>query len=357
MLKEDAVARAGGGTLDRALEVPETLEQATDPAWLTRALAPVSGGARVTSVELAELVKTMASKVRIAVRFENDPDRVHRYCLKAFLGFDTDPTTIREGQFYTRIAPHLTMRLPGCPAAIFDHRAQRGILVLQDLIAAGARFCSALEPFTADLAAQSLEQLARLHARSADLLPANDWIPSRIEEIARGHFLSVEQVQDLLDDPRGETLDAGTRDAARLFSAMAVLAERNRDAPQTMLHGDCHAGNLFMTADGPGFTDWQLIQHGNWAFDVAYHICAVLPVETAAAEERHLLHHYLDALAALGGNAPDRETAWETYRAAQAYGFYHWAITRRQPPPITRSFTERLGAGVMRHDTYRLLGV
>ncbi len=299
----------------------------------------------------------MASKVRIRVRFQGDP-AVHEYCLKAFLG---EPglgglTTIREGKFYTDIAPHLTMRLPRVPAVILDQEEGQGILVMEDMIAAGARFCSALEPFTPDLAAQSLDQLARLHSRP-DLAASIDWLPVRIDVIANKLHWSPEKQQELLDHPRNDSLPARTRDGSLLHAGMRALSTRNASKPRTLLHGDCHAGNLFMIDGAPGFTDWQLVQQGHWAMDVAYHICAVLPVDVAEKHERDLLDGYLDSVRAHGGEAPDRETAWADYRAAQIYGFYHWAITTRVDPPIIKIFMERLGAGVTRHDSYTLLGL
>lgn len=319
----------------------------------------MSGGTGVQSVEVIETIRTMASKVRVVVRFKNDPARAHAFCIKAFLGEDAavgGATTIREAGFYTELAPRISMRVPACVGVVINHEERRGVLIMRDLISDGARFCSALEPFTPDLAAQSLEQIARLHVAST-LLEQATWVPCRIQELAKTRSFTPEGVQTLLDDPRGNGLPARTRDAALLFAGMRVLADRNAHRPQTLLHGDCHAGNIYLTPDGPGFTDWQLIQRGDWAFDVAYHIAAILPVNVAEREERALLDHYLAMLRSLGGEPPGREDAWDEYRRAQIYGYFHWAITRRVEPGIIRIFIERLGAGVTRHETYRLLGL
>ncbi|HEX7871408.1 MAG TPA: aminoglycoside phosphotransferase family protein [Sphingobium sp.] len=343
--------------LPRQPAVPQSLEEAIEPAWLSAALAPISGGAPVESVELAEVIKTMASKVRIRVRFVGD-DTVHAYCLKAFLGEGNmgGQTTIREGRFYTDIAPRTTMRLPKVPAVVLDQENGDGILIMEDMIAAGARFCSALEPFTPELAAQSLDQLARLHVNT-DIAATTDWLPNRIDVIATKPHFTEDRLQQLMDDPRSETLTERTKSAALLHAGLAKLSERNAAKPRTLLHGDCHAGNLFQTAEGPGFTDWQLVQRGHWALDVAYHLCAILPVDVAQAHERDLVAGYLDAVKRHGGDAPGWDAAWEDYRASQIYGYYHWAITTRVEPAIIRIFMERLGAGVTRHETYALLGL
>ncbi|MCE7795434.1 aminoglycoside phosphotransferase family protein [Sphingobium sufflavum] len=344
--------------LPRTPDVPATLEEAIHPDWLTAALTPLSGGAPVESVELAEVIRTMASKVRIRVRFRGDAT-LHDYCLKAFLGepgLGGGQTTIREGRFYTDIAPHTTMRLPHVPAVILDEEKGQGILIMEDMIAAGARFCSALEPFTVELAQQSLDQLARLHSRP-DIAARTDWLPTRIDVIANKPHFAPEKQQELLDHPRNAGLPDRTRSGALLHAGMKALSARNAARPRTLLHGDCHAGNLFLIDGAPGFTDWQLVQRGHWAMDVAYHLCAVLPVEMAERHERDLLDSYLASVREHGGEAPDRDAAWEDYRAAQIYGFYHWAITTRVDPAIIAIFMERLGAGVTRHDSYTVLGL
>ena len=138
---------------------------------------------------------------------------------------------------------------------------------------------------------------------------------------------------------------------------MKKLESRFANRTPTILHGDCHAGNFYLTDEGPGLTDWQLIQRGNWALDVAYHISAALPEHIAEREERALLVHYLECLRRHGGTAPGFDQAWDDYRAAQIYGYYHWAITTRVEPNIVNTFMRRLGAGIERHNTYMMLGL
>ncbi len=353
MLKEGPVASNAA-----APDIPDTIDEALNPQWLTRALAPVSGGARVTHVELTEVIKTMASKARFAVRFEGD-DRLHSYCLKAFMGEDQEfggATTIREGDFYLEIAPHITMRVPQCANVILDREGSRGLLVMEDLVVAGAHFCGALEPCTPDLAAQMLDQLARLHAAS-HLVPRLDWLPDRVEQLGARPMFDEALQQSLLDDERSAPLDARTRSAALLHASLKALAERYRGRPHTLLHGDTHAGNIYLTAEGPGFTDWQLIQRGHWSLDVSYMINGALPVDVAEREERRLLDHYIDALAAHDGETLDRAQAWEDYRTGIVIGFYNWAVTRRVVRPIINEFTKRLGLAMERLETYKALGL
>lgn len=349
---------AGGASLG---PIPLTLEQALDPAWLTPVLAPATGGASITAVQVVEVLRTMATKVRFTATWDGPKGGSAAFCLKAFLDVDADSArgaavTITEADFYTEIAPQLSVRVPTCVAHRLDRAAGQGVIIMRDLVAEGARFCTALEPFTPDQAAASLDQLARLHAGSASLDRAS-WIGHRISDFAHAQFLPPETLQALLDGPRGIGLETGVRDARRLISGLKALAEYDRNLPQTLIHGDCHAGNLFQTPAGPGLIDWQLLQRGNWALDVAYHIAAVLPVEVAAREEWNLLRDYLERARGYGCDTPDFATAREQYRAAIVWGYYLWAITRRVEPAVIKTFIFRLGSALTRHESYRLLEV
>lgn len=351
---------AGAATLEK-LTVPTTLDGVLDPVWLAEALASVSGGRAVAAVETAEVLRTVATKVRFAATFDGLADP-QAFCIKGLLDVDQmtsrgGPTMIREADFYTKVGPRIAVRTPVCVATITDRTAMQGIVVMRDLIAAGARFCSALEPFTADQAAASLDQLAALHA-GRTMLDEMAWISPRVSELAKMQYISVETLQELLDGRRGEGLPDNVRNAERLGAGMRALAERDAVRPQFLVHGDAHAGNIFRDAEGrTGLIDWQLLQRGGWALDLAYHICAVLPVDVAEREERRLLDHYLDTMRGLGCDMPNRDEAWRQYREAAIYGFYLWSITRRVDPPIIELFVNRLGMAVTRHDSHALLGV
>ncbi len=339
---------------EREIEVPLTSERALDAEWLSLAL-----GEAVSGVELVETIKTVATKLRFSADIAGQ-GRQH-FCLKGLL--DTDAagrmggmTCVLEGDFYSKVAPTVGVRAPECLVAVADRDAQQGVIIMRDLIAGGARFCSALEPFTADDAALSLAQLAALHQGSA-FLDSAPWIRPRAAELAQMTYVTPEMLQEMMDGPRGEGLPAHVRSAANLIAALRELAERDSARPQFLVHGDSHAGNIFHTPDGAGLIDWQLLQRGGWALDVAYHLCAVLPVELAASEERRLLGVYLEMMRASGAEMPGDEDAWRQYRESVIYGQYLWAITRRVDPPIIVQFNQRLGAAAARHDSHKLLGI
>ena len=344
--------------------LPKTLAAATDPAWLTTALAEVTGGATVTGVDIVEVQRTMATKVRFVAHWDGSGKHEAgqgAFCLKAFLDMEAASSGagtvgMTECDFYAEIAPKLTVRVPTPVATLVDRPGKHGVLIMRDLVAAGARFCTALEPLTADQAAASLDQLARLHAGHA-LLDRLPWLGHQVSVFAQGNFIAEPSLQELLDGPRGEGLDADTRSAGRLLSGLKALAEHDRSQPATLVHGDCHGGNLFHTADGFGLIDWQLLQRGNWALDVAYHIAAVLPIAVAEHEERRLFEEYLARARHHGSETPAFDAAWEQYARASVWGYFLWAITRRVDPAIINIFVNRLGSAVSRHQAYRRLGL
>jgi len=308
------------------------------------------------------MVKAMAAKVRVAVTFEGISDKVYPICIKGFLDHDLGEgaggeTTLRESDFYAEIAPEITMETPPCASLVTDRENKRCILIMSDMIAAGTHFYNALEPLTVEQVAETLDQLARLHAHP-ELLDGKNWIPFNLGILAQQGSMHVtwERIQELMHDERRGSLPDHIVNAANLKQGIEDLAARNNQLPRTILHGDVHPGNVYRTADGTlGFTDWQCLQSGHWSLDVAYHIASVLPVEVSEKEERNLLNHYLEALRSHGGEAPDREFAWMEYRCAPVYGYYQWSITQRVHPPITHQAFLRLGSAVDRHDSFKLL--
>jgi hypothetical protein len=341
------------------VEVPLTLERALDPEWLTTALAPVSGGKPVTRVEQVDLLKTTATKVRFTADCEGAPGGQYKLCIKGMLDFGKvvgGAVMINESDFYTSVKPLIDVQVPDLLVGVIDRDIPNGLIIMHDVVAQGGRFNSALDPFTPDQAAGTLEQLAKLHVRT-DLLADRPWISRRVDDMARGDIVGVEEMQKLMEGPRGVGLPDQTKDAVLILKALQEVARRDAGRPEYLVHGDCHAGNTYETARGPGLIDWQLLQRGNWSLDLPYHIGAVLPVEVAEKEERNLLDHYLDAVKRLGGEVPDREEAWRLYRESVAYGYYLWAMTRYVDPAITETFVNRLGSSVTRHETFRLLGL
>lgn len=336
---------------------PLSLEETLSPAWLGAAL-----GAGVRAVETVETIKTVATKTRFRVELETGEHR--HYCVKGLFGegpLSAGHARIAqaEARFYRDFAPVPGVHTPRCRYSGIDPASGHGIIVMDDVVAAGGRFLTALEPYSPEQARRSLGQIATLHAAhwQGAGLDRHSWLRNRLVELADSPLRTDAELQALVDDPRGEQLPGAIKDAGRIMRALRALASTAGARADALVHGDAHAGNLFVLDGATSIIDWQLLQRANWGLDVAYHICSVLSVDNRRESERDLLDHYLDRLAAGGVTPPGREEAWEVYRSSVAYGYYLWSVTRRVDPPVIREFCTRLGTAVTDLETFELLGV
>lgn len=340
---------------------PRTLAEVTTPEWLSAMLQAGWPGAAVRAVETVETLVTMATKVRLKLEVDGGgADVPIEICIKGVLTETGAPAaaSIVETLFYQNAAGALGVRVPKKVHASLNAAGDNGVLVMRDQIAAGGRFCSALEAFTPDEAIDGLDELVKLHVAGWQGNPAYDtpWIPRFLDRFAAAPVMPVEVLQGMLDGPRGEPLPRDVLNAERLQRGLESLAAQVRAEPNTLVHGDAHAGNVYRTAQGLlGIVDWQVLQKGEWAQDVAYHLAAVLTPEDRRANERRLLDHYLGKLKTLGGPAIDPEQAWTRYRAGMVYGYYLWAITRKVDPEVTNEFVRRLGLAVSDLDSFAVV--
>ncbi|GGA36960.1 phosphotransferase [Sphingomonas psychrolutea] len=336
---------------------PARLDDVLDPAWLTGVLSTRWPDAVVRDVTVIETLVTQATKVRLALDVAGGGDDVPtQICIKGILTMTQVPSTasVVETRFYRDCAAHQPVRVPHCIYAALNAPGDNGVIVMRDEIAAGGTFLSALVPFTPDEARQTLEQLAQFHAAGWHDRPLFDqpWVPRFLDQIGAAPIMPLDRLQALLDGPKATRLPPAIKDAARLQRGVTALAAQIRERPACLVHGDAHAGNIYRCAEGFGLVDWQILQKGEWAQDIAYHLAAVLSPVDRRAHERALLDHYRDRLAALGGPRLDAEEAWRRYRAAMLYGYFLWAITQRVDPAITEVFTHRLGTAVDDLDSF-----
>lgn len=344
---------------------PTELSEVLSPEWLTQALGRAYPGVKVGAVTVVEQIVTMATKVRFVVAYDEAPEGTPtEFCVKGLFGAhiaSMRSTGASEGEirFYREVAPTLGLRTPRVVYAELATEGCFGILIMRDEVAAGARFLTVLTPYTPDQAAGSLDQLARMHAttwrgRGFEKLP---WLRPRVDHFIQTPVMPLSELQALMDGDRGKPLKPEICGAERITAGLAALKARTAPDEECMVHGDCHAGNTFESAQGMTLIDWQLVQRASWAVDVAYHLGSILTPEDRASSERDLLKDYLGRLNSYGGQAPDPSKAWEEYRAHMAYGYYLWAITRKVIPEHTNELVRRLGLAVSALETFELLGV
>ena len=340
---------------------PVSLDTVLSPPWLTEVLSPGFPGLQVTGSEVVEVLRTVATKVRFTIDCRDVPgqDPPVALCVKGY--FDRGAQGYGggeiEGNFYRHLAPVLPVTTPTCLYVGSDPTTSHTLIVMSDLVAEGCTFLTALSPYSVEQTAATLDQLALLHASRFDdpALHSVPWLDSRIAKVPDS--FPVELLQSQLDGRRGDPLPPEIRDAGRLDAAMRRLTPGNDQGPACLVHGDAHAGNVFVSADGsPGLVDWQVVHRGRWATDVAYHIAAVLDVDERRRSEKDLLAHYLDRLDAHGVRPPAWGEAWDDYRRYLVYGYYLWGITRFVDEEITVEFVKRLGTAVAQHQSFDLLG-
>ncbi len=336
--------------------MPTTLDAVLDTEWLGEVLDDIGAGDRIVELEAVDSSKTLAQKVRFRLNVERaDGARETRaYCVKAHLDGSPGADLLPEARFYRDIAPGLDVRAPHAYYAAVDDEAEQAIVIMDDVVANGGRFLNAFTPYSLDTVLDTLGQLARLHAATwGDRVADVDWLVAGSTALV--DLVPLDQLQLLLDDGRGPDV------APELRSAPAVAEAMRRTGAHEVtcvIHGDPHSGNSYLDAEGRAcWLDWQVVQRGNWATDISYHLATVLDVDTRGAHETELLHHYLTELEALGAPAPAWDEAWEQYTLSFSYGYFLWVITRISSRQVVLIHIPRLAAALTDHDTFRRLGV
>ena len=325
------------------MTVPDTLEQALSPDWLTAALQPRFPGIEVSAVIPGPVVDRISTNARFSIECADGWSLA--LCVKGY--FNEIGRTARyigapEAGFYRDLAGATGVRTLCSVYADIDPATQHGVVITEDVVAQGATFLDGNSAYTPDQTAQTLAEFARLHAATwADSRYTDvPWLAPRLGRVLEvwGESKTIEIIARNLDSER---------DAHRLVDAYRDLAAEAASGTWCVIHGDAHVGNLFLDAAGSAsLVDWQLVQRGKWYFDVGYHIASTLTVEERRSSERDLLRHYLDALASHGVTPPSWDDAWHAIAGGMLHGYFLWGITTKVDPAIIVTLLHRLGTAV-----------
>jgi hypothetical protein len=324
------------------------------PAWLTTALGTRFTGIEVREVSSGPVVSRISTNARFTIEGALPEGLPQDLCVKGYfdIGRGARRAGVREASFYRDLASATGVRTLRSVYADVDEASHANVVITEDVVAQGATFLDSLSEYTPDQTAESLEELAKLHAATwmDPSLGRASWLTPSLADIARGR--GIAEIRTNFEGPIGARVPERVRDAQRLFDAYGVVAaDAAAASPWSVIHGDTHIANVFLDADGrPSFVDWQLVQRGPWYLDVAYHIASTLAVEDRRRTERDLVRHYLDQLVAGGVELPSEDQVWPDLRRGFVHGFYLWGITLRVDPPITTAMLERLGTAVDDHD-------
>jgi hypothetical protein len=347
-----------------SVPVPEELDQALSPEWLTAALQQRFDGIEILSVTSGPVVDRISTNARFTIECAGDlPDGLPTaLCIKGYfndIGRTARQIGAPEAYFYRNIAAGTGVRTLLSVYADIDPATHHGVIITEDVVPQGAMFLDGNSPYGIDRAAQSLTEFARLHAATwaKPVYADAEWLAPRLGRSLElwGTEKTAEIITANVDGPNGAQTPHEIRDASKLLDAYRRLIDRSATQVATqswcVIHGDAHVGNLFLDSGGnPSLVDWQLVQRGMWFLDVGYHIASTLTVAERRNAERDLLAHYLDALSSHGVDAPTWDTAWRGIASGMLHGLFLWGITTKQPPTVIATLLHRLGTAVTDHD-------
>jgi aminoglycoside phosphotransferase (APT) family kinase protein len=224
----------------------------------------------------------------------------------------------------------LPLEHPTVYRALIDEDAYDFFMVMEDLNARAADPRDSLRPLTVDQAATGVRALGRLHGRywGERVLrhPRLTWLePFRPFDGLQ--YAPLPSALERLDEDTPEEVLSLTIDQL-VESIWKPYIRTLTTSVQTLLHGDPHIGNTYVTPDDEvGFLDWQMVRRGNWSLDLGYFLQGALTVDDRRKHERTLLENYRDALALPRDEICSLDEIWLRYRASVAHGLTLWLCT------------------------------
>lgn len=347
--------------------LPTTIEE-IDAAWLTTALRTGAPDICVKDFEIVQVINGTCTKIRILLKFAGESTGIPEHVvLKG--GFEPHSREMHlmlenEVRGYRDVASALPLPSPGCYFAHYDPDARQGIIIMDDLLARGVKFCDALVPQSHEEVARRLSVLAGFHATtwdSPEFAPGGrwDWLEPICAKSSTylDYFLQPEQWDYFASLPRGAAVSTRFLDSGWMREALEKLAILEAQLPLAVLHADTHLGNLYVDIDGtPSFFD--IISHkGPVMAEVSYHVACALDTGDRRRWEGALVQHYLDELRSHGVEAPAFDDAMRHYGANLARGYCIFLINDAvfQKEAINTAYTARFNAAMLDNQTTALL--
>lgn len=349
--------------------MPMTIE-GIDCDWVNAALRVKAPDITVRDVEVVDMIRGTSTKIRLRLDLDEAGRRAgipETVIVKG--GFEDHSPGMhymyeREVRGYRDVWPELRLPSPTPYFADYDPEQRNGIIIMEDLVARGVSFCSALKPQTHAEIERRITMLARFHAQSwgsPEFLPGGkwDWVEEHINAllIFIDDYVTQEFWDGYLALPRGGTFSTRFHDRDWGGDAMKRLKAFCGRLPQSIIHGDTHLGNLYIDHDGtPGFYD-SLVGRAPGMMEIAYHITCAADLGDRARWERSLVQHYLDELQRNGVSPPSFDEAMYQYGIFLAFGYYIFMINAPvfQTETVNTAYAARFNAAMLDHDTYGLL--
>ncbi len=338
-----------------------------DLAWAHRVVSSHAPGSGVRSISVDSVDVGTTTRVRLTVDHDGPDDLPRRWFVKipsrswkavAITALPRLPQT--EVRFYGELAGRVPVARPRALAA--TKRFGRGFtLVLEDVTESGAVPGKPGDALDAASAARMVSLLGRLHAshwEAASLDAELAWLagPVRRLEDGLGTALAVPLMRRGLGRA-GDAVPRGLHAPAMRYASQRRRAQRHlAAAPRTLVHHDCHPGNLYWRGDEPGLLDWQLVRIGEGAGDLAYLLATALEPAVRREAEDALLARYADALVEHGAPRLDASALRDRFRAHLTYAFEAMVVTLAVggliDDPICLELVRRTAAAVADHDAF-----
>jgi Phosphotransferase enzyme family len=370
----EKVHRRGPRTVD---DVPISGADVT-PEWLTAVLCGAAPGAQVLS--FSNPGGSSGSTERLALRVAYNEAGVLAHLptelftkagTKVSQRLLTGGAGVLHGEehFYMALRHKTTMEAPLGYWAKADDRSWRSITIMEDIAATkGARFVGPTERPTHDQMQDLVRTLACMHGQLWEdpaikvLRTLRQYIERTTVMVALRDRAAVGMLRAAEEIPPGLTGHAD-----RIYDATVRSLNIGTDEmPQTLLHGDAHVGQTYVTADGRmGYADWHHCLRGGWAYDFAYAVNSACEPEDRRQWEHALMETYLAALVEYGGPAIRFEDAWLAYRQQSFWPLTAWLFTigrawyqpEMQPVDRCKAIIRRTAAAVDDLNSFDAVGL
>jgi aminoglycoside phosphotransferase (APT) family kinase protein len=360
-------------------EIPPSVEALTTE-WLTAALCCNVPGAWVIDFTTGPGSDGSTSRRALRIAYNDVGSRAGlptEVFSKATPRFTSRAITVPsqcltcEAVFYDRIRPVLDVEAPRGYYMAVDPRSGRSMFLMEDVAATkNVTFGDPTHRIDRGRAEAIVTTLAKVHGTLWEsprfngdlkvLKTARQWQNdvNDLISFAKRSAAGFDRARHVFPD---KFIDHKKRVWPALMRSLAL----QDNAPMTLLHADVHSRNWYLTPDGGmGLYDWQVLNVGTWAMDVAYALASALTIEDRREWERDLLGLYLNELHAAGGPKLDFAEAFFTYRQQVFHGLAFWLYTigagrlepAMQPTEVSLINLERMSTMVVDLDSFTAVG-
>ena len=301
------------------MALPAELSQLT-PEWLTTTLrdAGVIGAnetvTRVTEERLGEGVGFIGVVGRLRLTYADGAGSLPSLIAK-LPSPDEGARTIgnmyglyeREVRFYTDVAASVGIATPRAWYAAWDADAGQSLILLEDLGPTGT-IGDQVAGCAFEHAELAIRNLAAFHANWCDAakLASISWLQDGVELVRTSMTEAYDASVGLFLELFGKQLHSTVRAIIpglneRVMRMLDTLVVEER---LTAAHGDYRLDNMFFGQAGAPYElaviDWQSINRGWGAYDLAYFMSGSFPNDQRRQYEQKLLRRYHEALTASG---------------------------------------------------------